>query len=162
GRLLAHSRADGTIALWNVATKTEVAQLKGHHGYVSALEFAPDGKTLASGGRDTTILIWDVSGLTTKAKPQAARDLAARWRHLADDDAARAYDAICALSIDAQAVPFLADNLRPARLDAKRIMQLIADLDSEQFAVRQKASAELETIDKPAAPLIRNVLQNGP
>jgi WD40 repeat protein len=33
----------------------------GHTGPVSALSFSPDGKTLASGSHDTTVLLWDLS-----------------------------------------------------------------------------------------------------
>jgi WD40 repeat protein len=32
----------------------------GHRGPITALCFAPDGKTLASGSLDTTILLWDL------------------------------------------------------------------------------------------------------
>ena len=37
-----------------------VQSLKGHTAEVDAVEFAPDGATLASGGKDTFIKIWDV------------------------------------------------------------------------------------------------------
>jgi WD40 repeat protein len=38
----------------------------GHRSLVSVLAFSPDGKTLASGSQDTTILVWD---LTVIPKP---------------------------------------------------------------------------------------------
>src|ERR1051325_1937677 len=44
----------------------------------------------------------------------------------------------------AQAFPFLARRLRPApSADGRRVERWIADLDSEEFAVRQAASREL-------------------
>ena len=41
--------------------------LKGHEGFVSAVAFSPDGKTLATGGGDRSIKFWDV-GHTSKTR----------------------------------------------------------------------------------------------
>ncbi|MBY0528552.1 MAG: WD40 domain-containing protein [Gemmataceae bacterium] len=43
-----------------VATGKERARLTGHLARVLSVAFAADGKTLASGSEDTTILVWDV------------------------------------------------------------------------------------------------------
>jgi WD40 repeat protein len=52
-----------------VKTGNEIASLKGHTA-VRALAFAPDGKTLASGGEDLTLRVWEVpSGKVLAALP---------------------------------------------------------------------------------------------
>src|SRR5262249_40509491 len=59
GRLVAliHGR---TITVWHTASGKEFAHWDGHGGgTVTAIAFAPDGKSLATGGTDTTVLIWD-------------------------------------------------------------------------------------------------------
>src|SRR5262249_43901280 len=145
GRVLAQSRAGGTIGVWDLIAKTELTRLKGHQGYATALEFSPDGKSLASGSRDTTVLLWDMRPFTAKAKPQAMdADAEARWNDLLSADATRAYDAMCALvAAPNKVVAFLKEHLHPvAPPDPEKVKRLIGDLDSEQFDVRKRAGAE--------------------
>jgi WD40 repeat protein len=78
GKTLASGGNDGTTQLWDVATgrlrgtlpgdgdKHEAtggaeASLPGHEHAVFALVFTPDGGTLATGGKDRTIRLWDVA-----------------------------------------------------------------------------------------------------
>jgi WD40 repeat protein len=51
--------ADRDLRLWDVAGGKEIARLKGHRGAVGAVEFAPDGKTVATAG--SIIKVWDVA-----------------------------------------------------------------------------------------------------
>jgi WD40 repeat protein len=62
GRLLASGSMEGTVRLWDVATGTEQRQCQGYHGWVNALTFSPDGKTLALAGCDARIVYrWEVA-----------------------------------------------------------------------------------------------------
>ena len=49
------------IWLYEVATFRELALLTGHTRGVWSLAFSPDGKTLASGSWDGTVLLWDLN-----------------------------------------------------------------------------------------------------
>ena len=40
---------DKTVRIWDVATKQQVAELKGHTSYVTSVAFDSSGKYLASG-----------------------------------------------------------------------------------------------------------------
>jgi WD40 repeat protein len=52
--------AESTLRVWDVASGTERGVMTGHRSSVHGLVFWPDGKTLASAGRDQTIRLWDV------------------------------------------------------------------------------------------------------
>jgi len=54
--------ADRKIQLIEVATGRVRQELDGHQASVRAIAFSPDGRLLASGSGDTTVLIWDVWG----------------------------------------------------------------------------------------------------
>jgi WD40 repeat protein len=59
GTRLAIGCGDNTIRLWDVATRSEVCQLRGHGAYVHAVAFSPDGTQLASASGDATVRLWD-------------------------------------------------------------------------------------------------------
>src|SRR5262249_8144909 len=60
GRTLAMACREGSVRLWEVASGTLVATLKGHSSAVNAVVYSPDSRTLASGGTDQTGRLWDV------------------------------------------------------------------------------------------------------
>jgi WD40 repeat protein len=163
GRVLAWGDTDGIITLWDLATERVRRRLQGHHSYVRSLAFSPDGKSLASGSSDTTALVWDVTGRPAAAQSDllAAERLPALWADLASVDAAQAFDAIGILTASPeQTGPMLKDKLHPAPAPADRqqLARLIADLDSEQFAVRQKATEQLRKLGERAEPALQDAL----
>ncbi len=53
------SHFDGRIHVWNYTRKVKTLTFNGHKGAVTALAFNDDGTQLASGARDTDIVVWD-------------------------------------------------------------------------------------------------------
>ena len=60
---------DPIIQLWDVETGEELKTLSGHTEYIETLVFSHDGKTLASGSADGTVLLWDWSKIIAKQTP---------------------------------------------------------------------------------------------
>jgi WD40 repeat protein len=153
-----------TVHLWEISTGKMRREWKGHFGRIWAVAFAPDGKRLLSGGFDTSVLIWDVLGQSTTRKPGplTSEQMLGLWENLASEDAAKAFEAIGQLSGSAkQAVPMLKDKLRsvPVVTDPKQVARLIADLDSDSFAARQKATEELRRLGERVESGLREALK---
>src|SRR5262249_197707 len=129
---------------------------------VWCVSFSPDGKSLASVGFEPVVKLWEVAPRKPAARRAlTAAELDAGWTNLASDDATRAYQAIRALAgARGLAVPFLRNRLQPASgVAAGCIARLIADLDNDAFAVREKASAELARLGSPAEPALRKAME---
>ncbi len=86
------------------------------------------------------------------------------WATLAEDDARTAYQAIQSLVFESEkAVPFLKERMRPVlEPNANQLSSWIADLDSDEFAVRQKATQALEQLDNLAEATLRKKLAEKP
>jgi WD40 repeat protein len=171
GRTLACAyHGGGIIRLWEVATGQERKRFEGHRQLVRCLAFSADGSLLASGADDNTALVWDVLGRLDNGSigqsDLSAEPLRGWWADLAAKDAAVAYRAMCRLRAGRQTVPFLNKHLKPvAALDARQreqVFRWIADLDSPQFAARQKATSELEKLGDLAEPALRAALADKP
>jgi WD40 repeat protein len=155
------------IGLWDLTTGMEVHRFKGHRADFEFLAISPDGSRLASGLENGTVLIWDLAPVQKAIRRGPAKlrtdDRPRRWADLASLDALQAYRAVWALTdCGDQAVDLIQQHLRPARTDARRLKELIANLDSRSFAIRQAAVRELEQLGELAEPALRHVLATGP
>jgi RNA polymerase sigma factor (sigma-70 family) len=148
------------IELWELASGKKVHKqpLPAYTG-VSSVAFSADGRRLATGMADTTALIWDLGPSHTGKE----RPLVDHWSALAGDDAAQAYQALGAFIDSPGTTAFLKQHVQPAaKIDAKPILHWITDLDSDEFAVREKASRELQKYGDETGPVFRQVLAGDP
>jgi RNA polymerase sigma factor (sigma-70 family) len=162
GRLLDNGERHETsvIHLWEVLSGQEIRRIEVVQGSVWALAIATDGRTLASGGSDSTILLWDLTG-GLKSEPPG--ELATLWTALAGDAAAADRALWMLVRSPKQSVPFLADRLRPVPpADAKVVAGLVSDLGSDTFAVRKAAARKLAEMGEAAEPALRKALEGNP
>jgi WD40 repeat protein/energy-coupling factor transporter ATP-binding protein EcfA2 len=69
GNMVFTGHENKTVCLWDVAKepgKALATELKGFKGYVNDIKISPDGKIVAAVGRDSLLIIWDLS--TAKIK----------------------------------------------------------------------------------------------
>ncbi len=159
---------DSSVHVWEAATGRLIRRFDGHHSWVWAVTFAADGLTVASGAGDSTILLWDITGRQKDGKlPPVAltpHQLDACWAALANEDVAKAYDAVWSfVAAGEQAVPFLQKHLPPIpHPEAKAVARLIADLDSNDFSVRDKATEALSKLGDAITPALQQALTGKP
>lgn len=161
---------ESKVVLWEVASAKVRAEFRGQPMGITALAFSPDSRLLATGGVDTTVLLWDLTGrLDEAARPKGkwtAQELADLWSDLETTDARKAHRAMVRLTAaPEQMIPLLREKVRPAAantLEAKDIERLITDLESDEFEKREKASRALAMAGKAAQPLLRKALAANP
>jgi hypothetical protein len=136
--------------------------------FVRQLRLLPDGRRAFTALADGTALMWDLGPALVPTEPLARssgeKELAAWWADLANADASRAWNSAWRLAeVPPQTVVhFLRKRLRAASIDVKDVNKHIADLDSDTFAVREKAYKHLEDLGNAAVPALRASLEKGP
>lgn len=87
GTMLAIASADGdefasprpgTVRLWDVASGSERAVLRGHEADLSCCTFSPDGSLLMTTSEDTTARLWDIASGNERAVLRGHDDTV-RW-----------------------------------------------------------------------------------
>jgi WD40 repeat protein len=158
------------LQLWNPASGRLVGRLDrpADRAEDNCLAFSPDGTRLVVAGGDNTAPVYDVAAVARGPAPAAAKltagELEDLWIDLTGTDGPRAYRAIDRLAASpSESVPFLKGRFkRPAEVDERRLARLVADLDADDFAVREKATRELEGLGAQAEAALRQALEGKP
>jgi hypothetical protein len=98
------------------------------------------------------------------SSPLTGKELAALWDDLASDDGPRAYQALGRFVLHPrEGAPFLKKQLRPAPdPDRRETARLIAALDADAFADREKAQQGLEALGGLALTPVNRALEARP
>jgi hypothetical protein len=162
------------LKLWDIASGKVVTRhaalgrFWGSFGpsFASSMAVAPNGRTVATGHVDTTILVWDLAPPTA---PVSAATLTTEqeetlWSDLAGEDAGRAMAAhVRLLEAPEQTTKLLRDRLHRAKATpADELRRLLADLDAVEFARRETATKRLSDIRDTAEAALREALQGEP
>jgi WD40 repeat protein len=151
----------GGIVLFETASGLPRLRLGGHLQEITGLAFTSDSNTLVSTSWDSTLLIWDVTGLRTGKRLRAGTE--ELWSLLADTNAEKAGRAIFAM-VDSptESLPFLKKRIKAASVTSERLQKLIEDLDHPRFAMRELAGIELAAIGPAAEPALKKKLLSKP
>jgi WD40 repeat protein len=128
-------------------------------GEAQTLAFSPDGRSIATGHLDGSILVWQVPRPAATALSPAER--IAAWADLASSDAMKARSAIDRLARDPDAtVALLAERFKaPAPPADADVPALIKALDNPAFAAREKAARQLREVGPKARPALQEALK---
>jgi hypothetical protein len=168
GRSMASTGGDHSIRIQEVLTRQERCRFRSLDNKPWTLAYSPDGRLLAQGSDDITVVLWDAAGLRAKGRPRptelAPKELQTLWADLASDKADVAYQAIGKLAAGQKdSVPFIQKQLRPvAPADARTVARFVADLDSDRFETREQATEQLEKLAELAEPALREALRDKP
>jgi len=157
-RLLATGGHDATVRVWELASGQERQTITAHRDQVTSVAFSSDGRLLATVSSDAPVFVWDL--YRPGAKPTAA-DRDALWDELAKETHWPAMKRL--LADPALAVALFRERVTiPPKPDPEIVKARLADLDSQQFATRQKALADLEKLGAAIEPVVRAELDGRP
>jgi WD40 repeat protein len=156
GRTIVANGIADRIALKEVHTGLRRRELELPFGCTTGA-FTPDGRAFVAGLLDGSAEVHDLPQPAAGARALTPEELDQLWQTLGKPEAEAAYDALWALAAAPDsAIPFL---VRRANRDlgmptAEQIRAAIADLDSPEFAVREKATDDLARMGRAAQPAL--------
>ncbi len=142
------SKLPPRIGLRSTRDGHTLAVIEGHRGSLNALAFSPDAGLLASGGGDSTILVWDIETvILVRGLPQYLVGEVSRERLIQ-----RPREATTRL-----------ERALAAQMESERVAgPWLAALDDELFEQREEATRQLEKIGARAVLSLNSLLLAAP
>ncbi len=151
GRFLAVGTSSGLVGLYDHERGLLLDQIEGHRGEVTTLAFQADTNALFSVGAEGVLFLHDVAPILKANRPQplslTRHQLEEHWSHLGQEDARGVTLAIQALVRAApETIAWLRTRVQP--VEARQVQQLLIELGSDDFEVRDRAMRELGRMGK--------------
>jgi WD40 repeat protein len=110
------------------------------------------------------LFVFLVSATAEPLQEPVTGNIEGKWNDLADQDAVKAYRAIWALKkTPKETVTQMEEKLKPVVApDPRKVESLLDDLNSESFAVRDKANRELTKLDRLVESALKKKLEAKP
>jgi WD40 repeat protein len=165
GRLLAMAGEYLRPIVWNVLEQKSRFEMADVEAKTWSVAFSPDGKRLAMGRSDSTILLLNASKWYS-ASPRGMKlaDRASEWQAFAGEAAEEAFRSLWELvALGPEVVPTLLEQVRQLRpADEQRVLKRVMELDNDRFKVREEAEAELMRVGIEAIPALEAALEGKP
>jgi WD40 repeat protein len=154
------------VQVWEAATGKLVREFPTADEPATALAFSPDEARLAAGRADGAVELFSLAPdgwEPARAKGLGRKELEQLWNDLASPDARRGQKAVWTLAAAGDAaVAFLKEHVRPVPAPGEQVRKLIADLNHEDFAVRQAAAQGLADLGPEVEPELARALADNP
>lgn len=161
------TEVDREIWVWNAYTGVKIVAFTGHENGTTFFAFSPDSKSIATAGYDGTVLIWNLSSKVQKLTPPVVRssqEAQQAWEALKKPDSKTAYQAMNVLTLTPNfTVQKAKEELHAVTgLTQGQLAQLLGDLDSPQFNLREQATKELKEGEDQVIPALQKLLEGKP
>ncbi len=145
----------GRVEVWEIATRGLVRTFTTGYGGTARLCVFLNGSRVASAGAEEAVTVWDTT-FRANLPPPKASELLAAVANLGDFRADVGYPAVKMVAAAGdRGAEQVALALKEQLANEKKVKEWIADLGSETFSLRERASRELMAQGIRARPALR-------
>jgi WD40 repeat protein len=156
-KFLVSCGSDHEAILWDVAKATAIRSLGTGDRSAGGVAFSPNGKYVAVASNDTNVRVYSTETGEEFAKYGAADGSAPQRLAFTRDNrllAVAGYTPVVTI--------FLVEKTSVKPEDLQRANELVAQLDDDQFAIRQRATEQLARLGPAVEPVVKSALGKAP